>query len=57
MAEGWTGLTPEGEELVAEGHLVSPGDPANDNGGKGVEGHECGIDSPFLLNDAAVEDN
>ncbi|PIN21231.1 hypothetical protein CDL12_06077 [Handroanthus impetiginosus] len=51
------GFAPEGEELLPEGHLVGPYDPADDDGGESVEGHESGVDGPFLFNDAAVEDD
>nr|GMD09593.1 uncharacterized protein LOC100382111 [Ipomoea batatas] len=57
LGESRARLGPEGEDFVAEGHLVRPGDPADDDGGESVERHESGVNGPFLLDDAAVEDD
>ena len=42
--------------MDTESDLVAPDDPANEDGGKGIKGHEGGIDGPFALDDAGVED-
>nr|GMC63170.1 hypothetical protein CDL12_06077 [Ipomoea batatas] len=57
LAESRAGSAPKGEELLAEGHLICPGDPADDDGGEGVERHEGGVDGPFFLDNASVEDD
>nr|GMD09636.1 hypothetical protein CDL12_06077 [Ipomoea batatas] len=56
LGESRAGFGPEGEDFVAEGHLVRPGDPADDDGGESVERHESGVNGPFLLDDAAHPD-
>ena len=57
VAEHRAAFPPEGQELVAERHLVAPHDPAEQHGSEGIERHEGGIDGPFLLHNAAVEDH
>lgn len=55
LAEGRGAPAPEGEELVPEGDAVAEEDPADQDGGEGVERHEGGVDGPLLLHDAGVE--
>ncbi|URD76827.1 hypothetical protein MUK42_36232 [Musa troglodytarum] len=57
LTECRAGLAPEGEQMVAERHVVGPGDPADPDCGEGVERHEGGVDGPLLLHDTAVEDD
>lgn len=56
MAEGRGAFAPEGEELVAEGYAKIDKNPADQDGGEGVKRHEGGIDGPFFLDDAGVQD-
>lgn len=49
-------FSPEGQELVAERHVVCPDDPADPDGCKGVQRHEGRVDGPLLLDDAAIQD-
>jgi len=48
-------LAPQRQKLVAEGHVVGPGHPADPHGGERVERHEGGVHGPLLLHHAAVE--
>jgi len=57
LAQRRPGLAPEGQQLLPEGHLVGPGDPADDDRRKSVERHEGGVDGPFLFDDASVEND
>ncbi|KAJ0481543.1 hypothetical protein HanIR_Chr13g0643661 [Helianthus annuus] len=50
-------LTPEREQLVTESHTIAEEDPADEDSGEGVEGHEGGVDCPFLFDDGGVEDH
>lgn len=51
------GLAEEEEEFVAEGHVEGPADPAEEDGGEGVEGHEGRVESPGFLDQASVQDD
>ena len=42
--------------MFSEGDLVAPYDPANEDGGEGIEGHESRVDGPFALNDTSIQD-
>jgi len=57
LAQRRPGLAPKGQQLLPEGHLVGPGNPADDNRRKSVESHEGGVDGPFLLDYASVEND
>nr|ACL53036.1 unknown [Zea mays] len=57
LAERVAGLAPEREQLLAEGHLVAPHDPAQPHGGERVQRHERRVHGPLLLHDAAVQDH
>ncbi|WVZ61197.1 hypothetical protein U9M48_011108 [Paspalum notatum var. saurae] len=57
LVQRGAGLAPDGEQLVAEGHVVGPGDPADPHRREGVERHEGGVDGPLLLHHAAVQDH
>jgi hypothetical protein len=50
-------LAPEREQLLAEGHLVAPGYPAQPHGGVRVQRHERRVHHPLLLHDAAAQDH
>ena len=43
--------------MLAEGDLVGPNDPADEDCGEGIEGHEGGVDRPFTLDNARVEND
>ena len=47
----------EGQHVLPERDLVAPDDPADEDGAEGVEGHEGGVDGPFALDDAGVQDH
>ena len=43
--------------MFSECNFVAPNHPANEDGAEGIECHERGIDGPFALNDACVQDH
>ncbi|THU67723.1 hypothetical protein C4D60_Mb05t27720 [Musa balbisiana] len=57
LAQRRLGLSPEGQQLVSERHVVGPCDPTDPDGGEGVERHEGRVHRPLLLHDAPVEDD
>ncbi|KAF3789118.1 hypothetical protein EJ110_NYTH19279 [Nymphaea thermarum] len=57
LRQGGASLAPEWQQRLPKGKAVAEKHPEDEAGGEGVEGHEGGVDRPFLLDDAGVEDN
>ena len=57
VTQGGAGFAPDGQQAVAEGHLVRPCHPAQQHGGERVQRHEGGVHRPLLLHNAAVENH
>lgn len=57
LPERWPCLTPEWQEAVAERHVVCPDNPADPDSSEGIQRHERRVDSPLLLDNAAVQDH
>lgn len=55
-ADDGVGLAHEGQHVLAKSSLVAPKNPADENGGEGVEGHEGAVDGPLLFHEAGVQD-
>ena len=43
------------KHLGAEAHSIGPQDPDDEGGGEGVEGHEGGVDGPFVFHPPGVQ--
>ncbi len=43
--------------MFSERDLIAPYDPADENGAEGIETHEGGVDGPFALDDACIQDH
>ncbi|BAT15486.1 Os12g0105150, partial [Oryza sativa Japonica Group] len=56
LGERRGGAADEGQEAVAEGHVVRPERPARHGGGHGVERHECGGERALAGDGAGVEE-
>jgi len=57
LAQRRPSLAPKRQQLLPEGHLVGPSNPADNNRRKSVESHEGRVDGPFLFDDASVEND
>ncbi len=43
--------------MFSKRDFIAPNHPADEDGAKGIEAHEGGIDGPFALDDACVQDH
>ena len=43
--------------MFSEANFIPPDHPADEDRGKGVEGHESRIDGPFALDNTSVENH
>ena len=43
--------------MFSKGNFIRPNHPADEDRGKGVEGHESGIDCPFALDNTRIENH
>lgn len=55
--EGRARYAREWQHVFPERDFVAPYDPADEDGAEGVECHEGGVDGPFTLDDARVQDH
>lgn len=57
FTEGKSGFSHKRGQRGPKRHLVGPEDPAEEDHGKGVEGHKGRVDGPFPLDYASVQND